>query len=390
MADEGLMVICRHDGTIREVIRDLPGLGCVPGNRFTEHLEPGSAGKTERLFAAVAEVGAVVGWEVDVAVGGAFRTLRLSGLEVRGEVLLVGAMPHREVEPLIEALTDLSNEQANALRSSEQAFHRERAASESFCAGLLDEFATINNELTALQRMVAQKHAALQRVNEQMTAFLGMAAHDLRNPLGVIRNYAELLLEDTDNPDHVQGLKAIWQSSSYMQSLVDDLLDSTQLESGRLELNLAPIEVGPFMAELVARMRPFAEAKRQRLAQATLGGHRVVVADAVRLEQVLVNLLTNAFKFSPPDTLVAIGWDEAPGEVAVSVTDQGPGIPPAELGRLFQPFGRTSVPATGGEKSTGLGLWIARRVVEAQGGRIEVTSEIGRGSTFRVWLPTTG
>ncbi|MFN3430498.1 MAG: sensor histidine kinase, partial [Candidatus Sericytochromatia bacterium] len=327
MADDGLMVLCRKDGTIREVIRDLPGLGCVPGNRFTDHLEVGSVGKAERLFAGVAEMGAVVGWDVDVVLGGQFRTLRLSGLEVGGGVLLVGMVPHLDVEPLFEALTDLSNEQANALRLSEQALHRERVASETFSAGLLDEFATINNELTALQRVLAQKNAALQRVNEQMTGFLGMAAHDLRNPLGVIRNYAELLLEDTTDPDQVHGLKAIWQSSNYMQSLVDDLLDSSQLESGRLDLQLAPVDVGGFMAELVARMRPFAEAKRQRLTQAALRGPRVVVADPVRLEQVLVNLLTNAFKFSPPDTEVAIDWDEAPGEVAVCVTDQGPGIP---------------------------------------------------------------
>jgi signal transduction histidine kinase len=295
-------------------------------------------------------------------------------LRFGGDILLVG--------------TPLDSDSNAALKAhgAEEAFYLEQGAWDHGVGGLLDDFSKINNELAALERTLAQKNAALQRVHEQMTRFLGMAAHDLRNPLGVIRNFAELLLEDTTDPDQAHGLESIRHSASFMQNLVDDLLDSAQLESGRIELTLLPVALGAFVGALLGRMRPFAEAKRIRLVQAPSPTLDLALADAMRLEQVLVNLLTNAFKFSLPDTQVTISWAEAPGAVAIIVTDQGPGIPARELAQLFEPFVVTSVRASGGEKSTGLGLWIARRIMEAQGGRIDVSSEVGRGTAFTIWL----
>jgi signal transduction histidine kinase len=381
-----LILVCEPDGTIREVLRAPAEIGCRVGGSFAEHLEAGSRQKFERLLAQVLEVGALAGWEVVLEHEERFHPMQLAAVRVNERVMVVATLADPEVGPILEAMSDMSNEQANALRATEQNLRQTRDAGESFSAGLLEELAAINNELATLQRMLAQKNAALVRVNAQMNGFLGMAAHDLRNPLGVISNYAELLLEDTGDPDQVHGLKAIRHAAKFMQKLVDDLLDSSQLESGRIELALAPVDVEAFVTPLLARMRPFAEAKRIRVTQAPLSGRRRVVADEVRLEQVLVNLLTNAFKFSLPDTSVHVHWDEAPDALAIAVSDHGPGIPPDELDRLFQPFARTSVRATAGETSTGLGLWIARRAVEAQGGRIEVTSEVGRGTTFKVWL----
>jgi two-component system sensor histidine kinase/response regulator len=112
-----------------------------------------------------------------------------------------------------------------------------------------------------------------------------------------------------------------------------------------------------------------------------------VEADPRKIEQVMENLLSNAIKFSPPGTTVTMNLKPMGAQVRIEVRDQGPGIPEAERGKLFQPFQRTSVKPTGGEKSSGLGLAIARRVVEAHGGRIGVESEVGVGSTFFVNLP---
>jgi signal transduction histidine kinase len=254
-----------------------------------------------------------------------------------------------------------------------------------------DDLTRLNNELATAQRELAKKNAELARLNEQKNQFLGIAAHDLRNPLGVIEIYSHFLLEGTPGlcPEQAGFVRKIRSSSEYMVRLIDNLLDYAKIEAGRLELDLERIDLAALVARNVELNRLLAAPKGTAI-HLDLGSERMeLMADAAKLEQVLNNLIGNAVKFSPPGSAVAVAVRVAAedGGFGISVADQGPGIPSEELADLFRPFRRGSVRATGGEKRTGLGLAIVKNIVAGHGGEIRVESEEGKGTVFRVALP---
>lgn len=228
----------------------------------------------------------------------------------------------------------------------------------------------------------------LTELNNQKNTLLGMAAHDLRNPLSVVLGYSKFLLMRPDGQSERANkyLDNIQSSAKFMLGLVEDLLDVTTLESGKLTLKLAPADLAALTEKCVEMVRPMAEVKEIGI-EVSLTPVELEV-DAGKLDQVITNLLTNAVKYSHRGSAVTVTLALEDSSVRLAVADQGQGIPEAELSRLFQPFGRTSVQSTGGELSTGLGLAIARRIVEGHGGQIGVTSEVGKGSTFFFTLPT--
>jgi signal transduction histidine kinase len=160
------------------------------------------------------------------------------------------------------------------------------------------------------------------------------------------------------------------------------------IESGAIELRTKPIDLTELVKRHTAVNRPVAARKNIRLELDVEPGLPAIEADPHKIEQVLENLISNAIKFSPRQTAVKVTLRREGGGLKIAVTDQGPGIPEDERGKLFQPFSRTSVRPTGGEQSSGLGLAIARKIVEAHRGRIWLESEVGKGSTFFVTLPT--
>jgi len=254
----------------------------------------------------------------------------------------------------------------------------------------LADLARLNNEMATLQRDLAKRNAALERLDAQKNRFLGMAAHDLRNPLGVIGSYADLLAEEARgrwSPEHCEMLEAIAASSRFMLSLVNDLLDVSVIAAGQLRVEPVPLDLAE-QAACAAKLNAVLAGRKGidvRLHPAP--GPLPCRADPAKIEQVLNNLLSNAIKFSPRGTTIDVRVLERDDRVGVEVADQGPGIPKQEQSRLFQDFGRTSVQSTGGEKSTGLGLAIAARIVKAHDGGIELESEPGQGARFRFWLP---
>ena len=238
-----------------------------------------------------------------------------------------------------------------------------------------------------------QEHAHLEelmKLNELKNRFLGMAAHDLRSPLSVVQGFVKLLVKERLGPvsdAQKEMLERIHASSRKMLNLINDLLDIASIESGRLSLDRRETDLASFLRECHGSQVMLAEAKSIRLELDVPDGLPPVSMDASRLEQVVTNLVGNALKFSYPDTVVRLQLRADDREAVVSVTDQGQGIPSEEIPLMFADFARTSVRPTGDEKSTGLGLAIAKRIVVAHGGQISVESQVGVGSTFRFTLP---
>lgn len=228
---------------------------------------------------------------------------------------------------------------------------------------------------------------AQHELEEQREDILRAISHDLRSPLSAILGQAQLLARRLDKPE-LEGARgsaeAIVVSARRMNAMIQDLVDAARLESGQLRLNREAIELRSFTADLLRRLEPVLETGRVRVEVPE--GLPSVYADPDRLERILTNLLSNALKYSPPGTEVTVRAVQRDGEIVVSVSDRGPGIPPEDLPKLFQRYARTAV-GEARRDGLGLGLYITRKLVEAHGGRIWVDSQVGVGSTFSFSLP---
>jgi signal transduction histidine kinase len=183
-----------------------------------------------------------------------------------------------------------------------------------------------------------------------------------------------------------KAAEAITLSSRRMNLMIQDLVDSARLEAGSIDLNTILVDLPQFVLDLCERMAASRDGRPERIRVVTAPGLPTVPAAPDYLDRILSNLLTNALKYSAPETEVTVVVRLEGGEVITSVTDQGPGIAPADLPRLFQKYSRTPT-GMARRESLGLGLYIAKRLVEEHGGRIWVESEVGKGSTFSFSLP---
>jgi signal transduction histidine kinase len=233
--------------------------------------------------------------------------------------------------------------------------------------------------------------AERQELERQRSDLLSTVSHELRTPLTLIRTSIGLLLDS--NPEPVMRerlLRNIKQSADRMHVLVADLLDLVRLRSGRADLQLRYVDVGELVTGAAALMRPLLDEKQQELELQVPSPAPVVMCDHRRLEQVLLNLLSNANKFAPAGAHVRISLSEREQVVTIAVADNGPGIPPEAQARLFEQFYTTRTSSPSHNIGAGLGLPIAKGIVEAHGGRIWVQSAVGEGSTFYVTVPREG
>jgi len=228
----------------------------------------------------------------------------------------------------------------------------------------------------------------LKEADQVKNRLLGIAAHDLRNPLSVMLGHLSLLQDDPANGAIKFELEILRRKSRQMLSMVDGLLDSSLAESKGLMLEMKALDLREFLEGICADSAILAEGKSIRIEAKLPPGLPPIAADGPRLRQTFENLISNAIKYSPPGRTVVVSARAAARGVEIAVADEGQGIPAEDLPRLFREFGRSeSVRPTGGERSVGLGLSIARRIVEAHGGLIRVESEPGLGTTFTVSLP---
>lgn len=244
-----------------------------------------------------------------------------------------------------------------------------------------------NRLLNEQQRSLVNQ---LTRANAAKNRFLGMAAHDLRNPLATIRGLAEFLQDPMLgklNEEQLDLVQTIRSTSNQMLEMVNELLDIATIESGELKLRREPTALGELVEKAVHLMGMEAARKTTRLALLPLPALPLLRLDSGKVCQVVNNLLSNAVKYSPPGSTITIELSLSESGVSLAVLDQGPGIPEGEREKLFKNFGRLSVKPTGGETSTGLGLAICRNIVDAHNGTIAAENLPQGGCKFIVTFP---
>lgn len=252
------------------------------------------------------------------------------------------------------------------------------------------ELLTLNHELSQLSRELELKNAELARLNALKNQFLGMAAHDLRRPVGLVLTYAEFLREEAQArlaPEQLQYLESIRGATDRMGRLIDDFLDVSLIEAGRFPLELQWVDI-PKLLDDARRFADLPAAKRRvTLAMEPEPELPRWRADGPKLEQALTNLLSNAIEYSPPGSRVRAGCRRQGADLLFWVTDQGPGLDDAQKKGLFRAFSGTMRRKSDGERSIGLGLLIAYKIVNGHGGRLTVDSIPGHGATFQFTLP---
>jgi two-component system, OmpR family, phosphate regulon sensor histidine kinase PhoR len=225
----------------------------------------------------------------------------------------------------------------------------------------------------------------LERTREE---FVANVSHELRTPLSHIKGYVETLLDGARNDPEVaeRFLKIIERNVSRLDLLIRDLLTISALESGRIKLNLQPVELRPLVEKVFADLKPPAAAKGVTLTTAL--PDLTATADADRLEQVLANLVDNAIKYGRAQGTVTVGGKKIDdGKIEMFVQDDGPGIPPEALDRIFERFYRVDKARSREQGGTGLGLSIVKHIVQNHSGKVWAKSEPGQGATFFFTLP---
>ena len=238
--------------------------------------------------------------------------------------------------------------------------------------------------------ITAALNEKLKAANAEKDRYLGIASHDLRNPLSSMRGLSQLMIETPlEPPQQKEFLETIHRTSDEMLGLVNDLLDVSVIESGKLALKRTDHDLVKLVQRRVRHLEPHAHSKRIEVTIDATDGQRASI-DGSRFNQVVDNLVSNAIKFSPPGTTVQVALQSRNGSFVFSVRDQGPGIPEEDKKLLFRSFQKLSARPTGGEKSTGLGLAIVKKIVDAHGGQITVNGAPGGGTVFAVTVPAGG
>ncbi len=360
------------------------------GTPLTDYLHDDSVQKSFELIYRIKKEGAAFDWEMHTRVDGENHFLTFSGIKIDNGIIMVGTTSSEDTETFLNGLMEMNNEQLNKLR-----FFIKKKGDQEFKVGndfaMYNNMSSLNNELANTKRKLIKKTTELERTNKLKDQMLGMAAHDLRNPLSVIQNYADFLMEDIQKgsvgKEQYELAKEIKESSEYMVQIVEGMLDISAIESGSVSLDREEVDLHRLIQRAVSLNRPSAEKKNIRLDINLCDEPCVKSIDYHKFQQVLNNLISNAIKYSEANTTATVGVEKDEKELIIYVADEGQGIPEEDRDKLFQPFAKIDVEATAGEKSTGLGLAITKKIVETHGGSIDVETKIGEGTTFYVHLP---
>jgi signal transduction histidine kinase/DNA-binding NarL/FixJ family response regulator len=315
-------------------------------------------------------------------------------------VLYIQTLSGREVVVVLEAARQLSD--------------TDRALVEIFCsrfsiafdnvilyeqlqranAGLEERVAERTHDLTTANRRLAAQWARLRQANSFKSEILGTVAHDLKNPLSVILGRTEILKELIAKAGALNGeaqaqIGHIRDAANRLTGMVDDLVADAMADALDISVRREPVDISILVQEVAEANRPLAARKQQTIRVSAPSQHTAMV-DSDRIREAIDNLVSNAVKYSPIGGAIDIMVTQEPGNISIQVKDQGAGLSPEDLSRLFGRFQRLSAKPTAGETSTGLGLSIVKRIVDLHGGRVTVESAgPAKGATFNMQLPVT-
>ena len=366
MRTKHLAIVCDRGGRILEDF-SIPQLDA--GASLADLVPPSERPRAEAFLDELGASQSV--FDRHLKLRGRGRRFHFAGGLVGDRLLVVGTPSRRELGPLFETLS--SSLRPVALSAD----------------AVADEQLRIQNELLESQRELDRRRRELEQIDAERTRILGVLVHDMRNSLNLVLGFLGLLDESDDTltpAERREFAHRALEAGEVMTRLLGDILDFSSVETGQLELRLEEVDLGSLVARNVEANRPLARSVGVGL-ETVLDGAARARLDPQRIEQVLNNLISNAVKYSKGGQTVTVRVTADADEAVVSVKDDGPGIPRADLSRLFQPFAKTGVRPPRAAASTGLGLAISRRIVEAHGGKIGVASREGEGSTFSFTLP---
>jgi signal transduction histidine kinase len=369
--------------------------------------EPQNAHETFSVLAGSGCYSRFIGTEVSQIIENDLRQLveeafarRHHEFSPRRSVLYIRTVSGREVVVVLEAARQLSS--------------TDRTLVEIFCSRLSVAFDNVilyeqlqrantrleervaarTQELTNANRRLAAQWARLRQANAFKSEILGTVAHDLKNPLGVILGRTEILKEMIGGAgaldENVKGQIAyIRDAANRLTGMVDDLVSDAMADALDITVRRESVDISVLVQEVAEANRPLAARKQQTITVAAPANH-IAMCDADRVREAIDNLVSNAVKYSPIGGAIDLLVGEEDGGILIQVSDQGAGLSPEDISRLFGRFQRLSAKPTAGESSTGLGLSIVKRIVDLHGGRIAVQSAgPGKGATFKMILPVT-
>lgn len=338
--------------------------------------------------------GSAFDWELILPVKNGLVAVHCAAALMQDQLLVVGAGSRDSAIEVIEEMLKINNQQTNHLRILMKELQKASSLLNERDQSVYDELTYLNNRLSAMQRELVKKNHELARLNQQKNYFLGMAAHDLRSPLGTIVSCSEFLLDRNREHSFEEDLElcgVIKKSGEFMLGLINDLLDISKIESGHLQLNIGPLDLSDVISRCLAFNQASARKKQIRIQEQYAGTlPDTVFWDLSKMEQVLNNLLGNAVKFSHPGSTIIIRLSSSDNKVVIQVEDNGEGLPAEILDRLFIPFSNSCRLGTRGEKGAGLGLAIARHIIEGHKGEIRAENVSEGGARFIITLPVGG
>jgi signal transduction histidine kinase len=366
------------------------------GIYFSSLVDKDSIQKYLNFLFALKEEKALYDWEINIHSDSSVFSLYFVGSLIEDNLLLIVASDSRnDAGYFYDEIMRMNNEQTDMLRLSmkERAHQREYPEQQSISPeeqNLYWELSKLNNELTNVQRDLQKKNVQLQNLIEIRNRFIGMAAHDLRNPISGIFSMCQILSEDQLGPlteEQKEYINTMKETAGHILELVNQMLEITKIESGKIDLQYQQTNIIDLIAKAVAFNKPKASKKEIPISFDPPEKELPIVVDRRKMYQVLDNLISNAIKYSNKGKPITLTVEPYPEYVRISVIDRGKGIPEKEMGQLFTPFAKLSVTSTAGEYSTGLGLAICKQIVEAHKGAIGAESTPGVGSKFYFTIP---